>query len=288
MPIADWLHAHGETAQYAAFFGLLAVLLPLEAVIPGRRQRAPRRPRFVTNFALTALNVVVLGTLPLSFVGAAFWARQHGWGFLNLLGAPAAAAVAATLALRGFVSWVTHLLMHKVPLFWRVHRVHHTDTELDVSTTVRFHPLEFVIGLAVGAPLVVVFGLDPAALVAYEILDVVVTMFSHADIRLPEAVDRVLRHVIVTPDLHRVHHSTDPEETDSNFSAVFPFWDLVFGTMRTRPRQQLAAMPLGLEEVRDARARSLPWLLTVPLRRLTAAPAPAVGGSSSGAAAAAS
>src|SRR5262245_5022488 len=262
MAISDWLHTHGETAQYVAFFGLLALLIPLERVVPGRRA-GPRARRFLANFALTALNVVVLGALPVTFVGAALWARERGWGFLNL-GTGALVGAAATMALRGFISWLTHLLMHKVPLFWRVHRVHHTDTDLDVSTTVRFHPLEFLIGVMIGAPMVVVFGLDPMALVAYEILDAAVTVFSHANIRLPRSVDRVLRYLLVTPDLHRVHHSTNPEETDSNFSAVFPIWDLIFGTMKTRPREKLATMPMGLEEVRDDRSHRLFWLLAVP------------------------
>src|SRR5262245_3299313 len=154
--------------------------------------------------------------------------------------------------------------MHKVPLFWRVHRVHHTDTELDVSTTVRFHPLDAVIASLIGVPIVLVLGLDPAALIAYELLDVSITLCSHANLELPLRLERVLRYCLVTPDLHRVHHSTNPEETDSNFSAVFPVWDLIFGTMKTRPREKLATMPMGLEEVRDDRSHRLFWLLAVP------------------------
>jgi len=167
---------------------------------------------------------------------------------------------------RGFVSWVTHLLMHKVPLFWRVHRVHHTDTELDVSTTVRFHPFEFPIALVVGAPLILVLGPSPWVLLAYEVLDAAVTVFSHANVELPSALDRVLRYLVVTPALHRVHHSADPEETDSNFSAVFPIWDLVFGTFRTRTARPPLEMPLGLTEVRDERTASVAWLLGLPFR----------------------
>lgn len=270
MTLARWFQAYGETAQYVAYFGLLALFLALERVVPGRDSGAHRRGRWSTNFGLTALNVVVLGALPFSFVSTATWARERGWGFLNLGVLPETAVIVATLALRAFISWVTHLLMHQVPLFWRVHRVHHTDPELDASTTVRFHPLEFPIALGVGAPLVVVFGLEPVTLLAYELLDVAVTLFSHANLRIPAPLERVLRLFVVTPDLHRVHHSTRPAQTDSNYGAVFPLWDLVFGTFRTAPREELATQPLGLAEVRDARARRLGWLLALPFRRLRA------------------
>jgi sterol desaturase/sphingolipid hydroxylase (fatty acid hydroxylase superfamily) len=137
---------------------------------------------------------------------------------------------------------------------------------MDISTTVRFHPLEFFIGLAVGLPFVIGFGLSPWVLAVYELCDVLVTLFSHADLRLPPLVERVLRPFVVTPGLHRVHHSTHPDETDSNFSAVFPIWDIVFGTYQTGTREDPKTMPLGLEEVRGPRAQSLAWLLTVPFR----------------------
>ena len=158
--------------------------------------------------------------------------------------------------------------MHKVSWFWRLHRVHHLDTELDVSTTVRFHPLEFAVALLIGIPLVLVFGLTLWILLLYELLDAVVTLFSHANIRLPMAVDRVLRFIIVTPDLHRIHHSSWQPETDSNFSAVFPIWDIVFGTFRTQTRAPQETMELGLEEIRDERANRMMWLLASPLLRL--------------------
>jgi sterol desaturase/sphingolipid hydroxylase (fatty acid hydroxylase superfamily) len=155
--------------------------------------------------------------------------------------------------------------MHKVPLLWRVHRVHHTDVELDVSTTVRFHPLEFPIGLVIGLPLVAALGLRGWVLLAYEILDAAVTVFSHGNVALPAWLERVLRYVLVTPSLHRIHHSVDPEESDSNFGAVFPIWDVVFGTLRTRARETLPQMDFGVSEVRDARSWSIGWLFIVPL-----------------------
>ncbi len=232
----------------------------------------PRRPghakspaRWLANIGLTALNLVLLGALPLSFISAAQWASIEGWGLLNLIALPLPLAVVANLLLRGFISFFTHFLAHKIPMLWRIHRVHHLDTEMDVSTIVRFHPMEFVVNLAIGIPLVVGFGFSPWMLVLYEVVDVCVTLWSHSNVKLPAAVDGVLRYLVVTPDLHRIHHSTWQPETDSNFSAVFPIWDMIFGTFRSTPRTDHHIMPLGLEEIRGSRANRMLWLLVSPL-----------------------
>jgi sterol desaturase/sphingolipid hydroxylase (fatty acid hydroxylase superfamily) len=268
-----WLLTHADDAQFALFAGAFALVAVAERAFSYRALAPERRKRWTTNLGLTALNVFALGVLPMSFVAAAHVAEQKDVGLLHTFALAPALFVASNLLLRGFVSFVTHLLMHKVPLFWRVHRVHHLDTDLDVSTTVRFHPLEFVIGLAIGLPFVVGFGLSPWLLALYELCDIVVTLFSHADLRLPPLVERLLRPFVVTPGLHRVHHSTHPDETDSNFSAVFPIWDIVFGTFRATTRDDPRSMPLGLEEVRGPRAQNLGWLLTVPFRSALGGPA---------------
>lgn len=270
MDIASrWLLTHGGDLQVIGFFGLLAALALVERILPRRPASAERRARWRANFGLTAINVVVLSLMPLSFIGAALWAERHGWGLLNNLALPVSALLVFTLLLRAFISFLMHYLMHRVPSGWRLHRVHHLDTDLDVSSTVRFHPLEFVVNTLPAVPLVVLFGLTPWALMLYELLDVAVTLFSHANLRLPAGLERVLRCIVVTPDLHRVHHSVRQPETDSNFGAVFPIWDMVFGTYRTRTEEPAETMPLGLAEVRGAAAHRLSWLLVSPLRALT-------------------
>ena len=261
MHLSDWILAHGESLQFALFFGLLALLVVGERLVPRRPGPLDRRTRWPTNLLLTGLNVVVLSVLPLSFLGVAVWAQGRGWGLLNSVSLPLAVSVPLTLLARGFISFFTHRLMHGVPWLWRLHRVHHLDTELDVTTTVRFHPLELVVGALPGIPFVVVLGLVPWVLVLYEVLDVAVTLWSHSNLRIPAPLDRVLRYVIVTPDLHRVHHSTWQPETDSNFGAVFPVWDLVFGTYRATPRDGHERMRLGLDEVRGREAHRLFWLI---------------------------
>ena len=263
----SWVLTNGGDLQFILFFTLFGILAIAEFFAPARNERTATPRRWLANVVLTVLNIGVMSFLPVTFFGASIWAAQHGIGLLNVLPDPFLVTFIAGLLLRGFISFFTHFLMHRVPLLWRVHRVHHLDTEMDISTTVRFHPLELLLNLLPGICLVVAFGLPPWVLLFYEVLDAGVTLFSHANISLPGRIENVLRYVIVTPDLHRVHHSSWQPETDSNFSAVFPIWDLVFRTFRVRKRKPQAAMTLGLDEVRDDRTASVGWLLASPGRR---------------------
>lgn len=269
--IPDWILASAGSLQEIAFAVALLAFLALELAAPHRRAPQLRRRRWPTNFALTALNVAALGFVPVSFIGAASWARAERIGLMNQVELAPAFAAIATLLLRGLLSTGTHLLHHHVPALWRIHRVHHLDTQLDVSSTVRFHPAEMFVGPLVGVPFVIAGGLVPWALALYELLDIAVTLFSHANVRLPRALDRVLRLAIVTPELHRIHHSTRVEETNSNFSAVFPIWDRVLGTYRDAAIADSATMELGLEDARDAHELGVLALLVSPLH---ADPAP--------------
>jgi len=262
--IDQWISQNANDLQVALFFTLFFLFSLAEVFEPKRPGPMHRKERWLTNLLMTALNITVMGLLPVTFFGMAVWANKQGYGLFNYFTLPVGVLVIGTLLARGFISFFTHYLMHRVPLFWRLHRVHHLDTEMDVSTTVRFHPFEFLAALFPGVPLVVAFGLSPWVLLLYEVFDAVVTLFSHANIRLPGSIERVLRYIIVTPDLHRVHHSSWQPETDSNFSAVFPIWDIVFGTFRTETRAPQESMELGLEEVRDKRANRLWWLLSSP------------------------
>ena len=268
----DWIMTYGEDAQFVAFFAVLLACAGIEVLAPGRALAPRRRKRWRANFALTAVAIGVMGVLPVTFISVAASSADHRLGLFNQLDLPLALALIAQLLARGFISFATHWLMHKVPAFWRLHRVHHLDTALDVSTTVRLHPAELLVQLAIGVPMVIALGLSPWVLMLYEILDAGVTVFAHANISLPAWLERRLRLVIVTPDLHCVHHSAAQPETDSNFGAVLPFWDIVFGTYRARNRAELASLVLGLEEVRDARAHRIGWLLSSPWRAIQDTP----------------
>ena len=261
MSFVDWLLDNGEALQIATFFGLLAALAAIEPLFPRRPGPMDRGARWPTNLLFTLLNFLALGVLPVSMVSVALSAEHRHWGLLNQVAFPVAISLVVTLAVRGFISFFTHYLMHMVPLFWRLHRVHHLDTELDVTTTVRFHPLEFFVQVIPAVPIVIAFGLTPWVLILYEVLDVIVTLWTHSNTRLPAGVERVLRYVLVTPDVHRIHHSAWKPETNSNYGAVFPWWDLIFGTFRATPRDGHEHMRLGLDDVRGRAAQRPLWLL---------------------------
>ncbi len=254
--VEAFLRRNDEPLQYAAFFGALALLAALEWRARRGRERFRRWP---ANWALTALNIVLLGALPLSGLAVADLARERGWGLLNHPAVPLGAALALGFLARSLVSYGIHVAMHKVPPLWRVHRVHHSDTALDVSTTVRFHPLEFAIQVPLVSGALLALGIHPAVVIAYEIFDAAMNVFTHADVRLPRPLDRALRLVFVTPEMHRVHHSAAPAETDSNYGATLSIWDRLFGTHRAG-----APAAIGLAEVAERPARDPLWLLALP------------------------
>lgn len=253
-----------EPLQYAAFFGVFAIFALLEGVAPRDPSPAMRVRRWPANVVLTAMNIVVLSTLPVGIVAAADWAQGARFGLLHMIEVSPWAAFAIGFLGRAFLSWGTHYLNHKVPFLWAIHRVHHADTRLDVSTTVRFHPLEFVFTTPLTLAGVVLLGAPPVAILIYEVMDAGVTVFSHANVRLPWWVDRPLRLFIVTPDVHRVHHSSHQPETDSNYGAVLTIWDRLLGTYRRKSAEDLAAQETGLSETQDSRSRNLLWLLILP------------------------
>ena len=268
------LRANGETLEYAAFFGALAALAILEAFWPRGAGAPARRRRWPANFGLTLINIVVLGALPIGALAAADWAQTRRWGLLNAIVLDAGVALALGLLLRSLVSYATHVAMHKVPLLWRAHRVHHTDRAFDISTTVRFHPLEFAITLPILLAAVALLGISPLAIIIYEIFDAAMAVWTHANLRLPAGLSRALSFVLVTPDMHRIHHSAHQPETDSNYGATFSVWDRLLRTFREATPDRLSKLTLGLEQCRDKRAESLPWLLSMPWHALATARAP--------------
>ena len=259
-----WLINSSEDFQFILYFGLLFLLMAIEHFYSFRTIN--RKKRWVKNFVMTFIAITAMFSLPFTFITSASFASKENFGLFNRIDVNWAIVLVLALLLRGFISFFTHYLAHKIPLFWRVHRVHHLDTEIDVSTNVRFHPFEFLINIAIGIPIVMLFGLPVWVLMFYELFDVIITLFSHSNISIPKKVERILRYIVVTPDLHRVHHSSHQPETDSNFSAVFPIWDIVFGTFRTETLNNATEMELGLKEVRDERTNNILWLLLSPFK----------------------
>jgi len=260
----NWLLKSSEDFQFVLFFGLLFGVIIAEQFIHFRP--LSRKKRWVTNFSMTAISIFTMMIIPVSFISSAQYASEKHFGLFNTIQLNWNIIALVTLLIRGFISFFTYFLMHKIPFLWRIHRVHHLDTEMDVSTNVRFHPFEFIINTIVGVPIIVLFGFPVWVLMLYELFDVVITLVSHANISFPKRIEKILHYIIVTPDLHRVYHSSYQPETDTNFGAVFPVWDILFGTFKTKTRAPQKEMEIGLEEVRDERVNNIIWLLLSPFK----------------------
>jgi sterol desaturase/sphingolipid hydroxylase (fatty acid hydroxylase superfamily) len=262
-----WLLAHEEPVRLAAF---LAVLLPMalaEALAPRRPSSQSRAVRWSNNLALVAFNTVLLRlAFPVLAVGAALWALQNGWGLLALQTLPPWLDILLTVLLLDVIIYGQHVLFHRVPALWRLHRMHHADLDFDASTGLRFHPAEIVVSMAIKLAAVVLLGAHPAGVLAFEVLLNATSLFNHGNVRLPAAVDRRLRWLLVTPDMHRVHHSIVRAETDSNFGFSVPWWDRLFRTYRAQPAAGHDGMTIGIPGFREPRELWLDRLMTQPLR----------------------
>lgn len=259
-----WLLEHEAQVRLAAFLLVFSALLVLQQFWPRRDVPGGWR-RFATNIALVVVGTAILRiAFPLLAVGLAVRIDESGGGLLGAL--PPAAAVTVGVILLDLIIYWQHRLLHRIPLLWRLHRVHHADTGFDVSTGVRFHPLEIVLSMLIKLGAILLFGIAPLAVLIFELALSAGSLFTHANICLPAGFERRLRWLLVTPEMHRVHHSWHPDETDSNFSFHLSLWDRVFGTYRDQPRDGHVQMVIGLPEFRDSRDQSLLSLLLNPWR----------------------
>jgi sterol desaturase/sphingolipid hydroxylase (fatty acid hydroxylase superfamily) len=240
--------------RLGVFAGVLALMAGWELLAPRRRLIASRPGRWLSNVGLVALNTVAVRLLvPLGAVGVALAAESQGWGLFRALRLPNWLSVALSVVALDFVIYVQHVLFHAVPLLWRLHMVHHADLDFDVTTGVRFHTLEILLSLGIKAAAVVLLGAPALGVLIFELLLNATSMFSHGNVRLPAWLDCVLRLLVVTPDMHRVHHSVRPRETNSNFGFNLPWWDYLLGTYRAAPLDGHEGMLIGLEQFRDER-----------------------------------
>lgn len=261
---------HETLLRLAVFLGLFAVLAALESLAPRRVRSQPRRTRWFTNWSITVLNTLTLRlmafALPLLAVGAAMDAHAQGWGLFNVLELPIWFEVLAVVLILDFAIWFQHLVTHKVPLLWRLHRVHHADQDMDVTTAIRFHPVEIALSMLLKIALIYVLGPAAGAVVLFEILLNGTAMFNHANLALPQWLDHVVRRVFVTPDMHRVHHSVHRHEHDSNYGFSLSVWDRIFGTYIAQPSEGHDGMQVGLQW-QDERPSKLGWSLALPFSR---------------------
>jgi sterol desaturase/sphingolipid hydroxylase (fatty acid hydroxylase superfamily) len=250
-----------------AFAGIFAAMAAWEVLAPRRERQLARGTRWPSNVAIVALDTVLVRLVfPVTAVGVALIAEARGWGLLHSFGVPMWASVPAAVIALDLAIYLQHVLFHAVPALWRLHRVHHADPEVDVTTGARFHPIEILLSMGLKLGVVAALGAPPVAVLLFEVLLNVTSMFNHSNVRMPTRLDQLLRWIVVTPDMHRVHHSVAARETNSNFGFNLPWWDRLFGTYRDQPAAGHAAMTLGIEQFRDPAEQRLDRMLTQPFR----------------------
>lgn len=256
--------------RLAVFAGLFSLFAAIEALVPRRERTQSRGTRWVTNWAITILDTVTLRllalVLPLLAVGAAVDAGQNGWGLFNQFDLPLWLMVVVTVLIFDFAIWAQHLITHKIPILWRFHRVHHSDRDIDVTTAIRFHPVEIAFSMLLKIGLVYLLGPPALGIILFEIILNGTAMFNHANIKLPLWLDAIVRQVLVTPDMHRVHHSDIRGEHDSNYGFALSIWDRMFGTYTAQPEKGHDNMTIGLQWQDDSPSK-LGWSLALPFRR---------------------
>lgn len=241
------------------FFGVFALMATWEALAPRRALTVSKAVRWANNLGLVFLNSFLLRLiLPAAAVGMAAFAGEQGWGVFNYYEVAPVTAVVVSVVAMDFVIYLQHVMVHAVPALWRLHRVHHADLDFDVTTGARFHPLEIMLSMLIKLATIAVLGPPVLAVMIFEVLLNATAMFNHSNVRLPLGIDRLLRWIVVTPDMHRVHHSVEDDEANSNFGFNLPWWDRLFGTYRDQPRAGHEGMTIGIHTYRDPKLVS--WL----------------------------
>ena len=261
----SWIVSHEPAVRLGFFFGVFLVMALWELVTPRRRLQVAKGSRWFANLGIMVLGTLVVRVIfPTAAVGMALVAGERGWGLLNNVDlTPVVAVVVSVLVLDLFI-YLQHVMFHAVPALWRLHMVHHADVDFDVTTGLRFHPLEIVLSMLIKLAAVALLGAPAVAVIIFEVVLNATAIINHGKIRLPVAVDRVLRLIVVTPDMHRVHQSVNTPENNSKFGFNLPWWDRLLGTYRDQPEEGHEKMVIGLSQFQDRPRQSLPWLLAVP------------------------
>ena len=253
--------------RFTAFSAVLAAMAMWELAAPRRKQELGRQTRWPGNLGIVFLDTLLVRLIfPMGAMGVALLAEARGWGLFNAFGIPTWVAVPAGVILLDLAIYLQHVLFHAVPALWRLHRMHHADLEFDVTTGVRFHPVEILLSMVIKLGVVAALGAPALAVLTFEVLLNATSMFSHGNVSLPAGLDRVLRWIVVTPEMHRVHHSVKAHETNSNFGFNLPWWDRLFGTYRDQPEAGHLDMTIGIAQFRDSAEQRLDHMLTQPFR----------------------
>jgi len=264
----SWIMSHEPAVRLGFFAGVFAVMTVWEFFVPRRELRTAKGARWFANLGIMVLGTLVVRVVfPTAAVGMALVAADRGWGLLNNLDlAPVVSIVGAVFALDLFI-YLQHVMFHAVPALWRLHMVHHADVDFDVTTGLRFHPVEIVLSMLIKLAAVALLGPPAVAVIIFEVVLNATALFNHGNVRLPTMVDRVLRWIVVTPDMHRVHHSVKPLETNRNFGFNLPWWDRLLGTYKNQPEGGHEAMTIGLGQFQDRPRQGIAWLLALPFTK---------------------
>ena len=256
---------HEPIIRLVFFVGVLLAMAVWEAVAPRRSASQSKPLRWFSNLGLVVVSTIAIRlTFALGAVGIALVAEERSWGLFNNLELPPWAEVVLAVLALDFAIYLQHVMFHAVPLFWRLHMVHHADLDFDVTTGLRFHTIEILLSMGIKVAAIILLGAPAVAVLIFEVLLNATSMFNHSNIRMPLWLDRLLRLVVVTPDMHRVHHSTIARETNSNFGFNLPWWDYLLGTYRAQPSQGHEQMQIGLSQFRHRRVEWLHWMLLMP------------------------
>ena len=268
MELNEWLMVNEQPVRMGFFFGMLVIMALWEVVAPRRALTVSKAVRWANNLGIVFFNSFVVRLIfPAAAVGVAAFATENGWGLLNYYELPFWLAVVISVVAMDFIIYLQHVMVHAVPLLWRLHRMHHADLDYDVTTGARFHTIEIILSMLIKFATIVVLGPPVVAVVIFEIVLNATAMFNHGNVRLPLGLDRVLRLFLVTPDMHRVHHSVEDDEANCNFGFSLPWWDRLFGTYRDQPRAGHEGMTIGIHKFRTLKeAGWLPGMLLLPFK----------------------
>ncbi len=266
MGISEFVISHEAAIRLGFFSGILGAMALWELAAPRRVLTVPKLLRWINNIGIVVINSFLLRIIfPSAAVGVSVFAQKHGWGLFNHFQLPYWVAVVLSVVALDFIIYLQHVMFHAIPVFWRIHRMHHADLDFDVTTGIRFHPMEILLSMLIKSVGVVVLGPPVLGVIIFEVALNATSMFNHSNVRMLRGVDRIFRWFVVTPDMHRVHHSIEERETNSNFGFNLPWWDRLLGTYRNQPRMGHEGMTIGLEDFRDKKhCVMLPGMLSIP------------------------
>ncbi|MCH7865901.1 MAG: sterol desaturase family protein [Proteobacteria bacterium] len=270
--MTEFIHGNEVVIRLSVFLGVFALMAVWELLAPRRALTQSKARRWYANLGIVVLNTVLARMVfPLAPVAVAMVAAERGWGVFNIAGVAPGVALVAAVVILDFAIYLQHVMVHAVPMLWRLHRMHHADLDFDVTTGARFHPVEILLSVAIKMAVIVLIGAPAVAVVIFEVVLNATAMFNHSNVSLPLGLDRVLRLFVVTPDMHRVHHSELPFETNSNFGFNLPWWDRLFGTYRDQPEKGHEGMTIGIEQFREPAELHLHKMLVQPFMGETGA-----------------